>query len=110
MAGFHSRDFAMRLILSLSVLAALAGCAVVPPQVWTFDPLQPQAKRTLPVQEAVALTDRVAQLQIQRNEVSARIAATPDIGQRLALYSELHGIGSRLSPLERELATVASSR
>ncbi|MES3002349.1 MAG: hypothetical protein V4787_16790 [Pseudomonadota bacterium] len=103
----------MRLIHSSAVLvafAALAGCAVVPPQAWNFNPMQPQAKRTLPMEQVVALTDRVAQLQIERNEVRARIAATPDIGQRVALYSELHAIGSRLSPLERELATVASSR
>jgi hypothetical protein len=72
--------------------------------------MQPQAKRTLPMQDAVALTDRVAQLQIQRNEVRARIGATPDIGQRLDLYAQLHSIGSRLSPLERELASVGSAR
>jgi hypothetical protein len=91
-------------------LAALTGCAVVPPAAWTFDPMQPQARRVLPMEQAVALTDRVAQLQIQRNDVRARIAATPDIGQRLELYAQLHGIGSRLSPLERELASAASAR
>lgn len=100
----------MRLILSVAAMSILAGCAVVPPQAWNFDPMQPQAKRTVPVEHVVALTDRVAQLRIERNEVRARIAATPDIGQRLGLYAQLHGIGSRLSPLERELATIASSR
>ena len=103
----------MRLLISTSLLAAvsvLSGCSVVPATAWNFNPLQPQAKRAAPVQEVVALTDRVAQLQIERNEVRARIAAQPDVWERLDLYAQLHGIGSRLSPLERELGTIASSR
>ena len=100
----------MKLILVPFLLAALSGCAVVPATAWNFNPLQPQAKRTVPVEEVVALTSRVAQLQIERNDVRARIAAQPDVWQRLDLYEELHGIGSRLSPLERELGTIASSR
>ncbi|MBG9386437.1 hypothetical protein [Caenimonas aquaedulcis] len=103
----------MRLLLSTVLLlasAVLSGCAVAPASAYRFDPTQPQAKRTVPMDQVVALNDRVAQLQIQRNDVRARIAAAPDTWSRLALYGELHRIGARLSPLERELSTIASSR
>ena len=101
----------MRITACLPVLALLTACAtVVPPQAWTFDPAQPQPKVVLPTAEVVALTDRVAQLQVQRHEIRARIASEPDAWNRQALYAQLHSVGVELSPLERRLASVASAR
>ena len=103
----------MRFVVSTTLLAAaaaLSGCAVAPASAYRFDATQPQARRAVPMDQVVALTDRVAQLQIERNDVRARIAAAPDTWSRLELYGELHRIGARLSPLERELSTIASSR
>jgi len=100
----------MRISLCLSALALLTACSVVPPQAWTFDPTQPQPKAALPVAEAVAITDRTAQLQIERNDIRARIANEPDARGRLDLYGRLHAVGMELSPLERQLAGAASAR
>lgn len=100
----------MRTFISLTALALLAGCSVVPRHSWTFDPNRPQAKASLPMEQVVALTDRVAQLQIERNELRARIAGEPDIWARQVLYSRLHGVGMELSRRERGLARVASAR
>lgn len=100
----------MRIAVSCAGLALVAGCSVVPPAAWTFDPTHPAPKPALEMAQAVALTERVATLQLQRNEVRSRIAAEPDVSNRLALYSRLHGIGMELSPLQRELASVAAAR
>jgi hypothetical protein len=100
----------MRCVIPCALLALLAGCSVVPREAWTFDPTQPRPKASIPVEEAVALTDRTAQLQLQRNDIRARIAAEPDVWARQRLYRQLHAVGMELSPLERQLATVASAR
>lgn len=100
----------MRIAASLAVLALVTGCSVVPRQAWTYDPTVPQPKATLPIEVVVALTDRTAQLQIERNELRARIASEPDIWVRQDLYSRLHSVGMELSRSERRLANVASAR
>jgi hypothetical protein len=97
-------------VVCCAALALVAGCAVVPPQAWTFDPALPPAKAALPVQEFAALTGRFAELRLRRDEIRARIATQPDARQRQQLYEQLHAVGMQLSPLERRLATVASSR
>jgi hypothetical protein len=61
-------------------------------------------------QDVAALTDRSAQLQLQRNEIRDRIASERDAWARQRLYEELHQVGMQLSPLERRLATVAAAR
>jgi hypothetical protein len=100
----------MRFTTILPLLALLGGCAVVPPAAWTFDPTRPQPKPSLEAAEAVALTERIAQLQLQRNEIRARIAAEPDIWNRQDLYSQLHAVGMRLSRQERRLSMYANAR
>lgn len=100
----------MRTAFCLSLLAVLAGCAVVPPAAWEFDPTRPAAKATLPAPQVAALTQRLAQLQLQRNEIRARIAAERDVRARQQLYADLHRVGMELSPLERQLAAVAAAR
>jgi hypothetical protein len=100
----------MRIAACFLLLVPLAGCSVVPPGAWTFDPTSPVPKETLSTHEAVALTERAAQLQLQRNESRGRIAAEPDVWARQRLYGELHSVGMVLSPLERRLATVAAAR
>jgi hypothetical protein len=100
----------MRVVTCFLFLIPLAGCSVVPPAAWSFDPTRPAARETLPMQETVALTDRAAQLQLQRNEIRARIAAEPIVGVRQRLYGDFHSVGLALSPLERRLATVAAAR
>jgi hypothetical protein len=100
----------MRTLLSLATLALAAGCSVVPPAAWTFDPTHPAPKEALPMADVVALTDRAAQLQLQRNEIRGRIAAAPDTWARQRLYGELHVVGAELSRLDRRLATVAAAR
>lgn len=99
----------MRIALACTVLAWLAGCSVVPPQAWTFDPARPSQKAALPAQELAALTQRGAQLQLERTEIRARIAGQPDILERQRLYEQLHEVGVELSPLERRLAAAAAS-
>jgi hypothetical protein len=100
----------MRIAVILPLLAALAGCAVVPPQAWNFDPTQPQPKMAMAPELVAELTDRLAQLQLERNSIRARIATERDVAQRVRHYLELHRVGTELSPLERELAGVAAAR
>jgi hypothetical protein len=100
----------MRISIGLAASALLSACSVIPPAAWTFDPTQPQPKPTLAVAQAVALTDRTAQLQLERNEIRTRIANEPDARKRVGLYESLHRIGIELSPLERQLASVAAAR
>jgi hypothetical protein len=100
----------MRIAICFAALASLTACSVVPPQAWTFDPTRPQPKPTLAMAEVVALTDRTAQLQLERNAIRAQIAAEPDARNRLPLYESLHRVGIELSPLERRLASVAAAR
>jgi hypothetical protein len=100
----------VRIAISCAALALLAGCSVVPSEALTFDPARLSGKTTLLAPELSALTDRVAELQLQRNEIRARIAGQSDIWERQHLYGQLHGIGMQLSPLERRLATLAAAR
>ena len=100
----------MRIAFCLLLPGLLSACSVVPTQAWTFDPTQPQAKPSLAMAEVVALTDRTAQLQLERNDIRGRIANEPDARRRLALYAGLHRVGMALSPLERQLASVAAAR
>lgn len=100
----------MKIAITSLALALLSGCAVVPPQAWSFDPTRPGPRAVLPAPELAALTDRVAELQLQRNAIRASIAAQPDAWQRQGLYEQLHAVGMRLSPLERQLASVAAGR
>ncbi|HUR89891.1 MAG TPA: hypothetical protein VMZ74_12450 [Ramlibacter sp.] len=100
----------MRSLVLVAAAVALAGCSVVPPQAYTYDPTHPQPK---PVADAVLvapLTDRVAQLQIELNAVRTKIAEQPDTWKRLSLYAEENRIHRRLGPLQRELAQYASAR
>ncbi len=64
----------MRTILFCIPVLLLVGCTGVPPGAWTVDPTRPAPKATLSTSEAVALTDKMAQLQLQRNEIRGRIA------------------------------------
>jgi hypothetical protein len=100
----------MRTVIVLSFLAAVGGCAVVPPQAWKYDPTQAQSKITLPPEQTVALTDQVARLQLERDAIRTRIAVERDFQERHRLYQDLHRVGMELSPLERVLATLASAR
>ena len=94
----------------LPVLALCSACSVVPPQAWTFDPREPPPKITLPATEVAAMTDRLAELQSERNQIRARIAAERDVWARQKQYEQLHDVGQELSPLERQLASIASAR
>ncbi len=91
-------------------LVLLTGCVVVPHQAWTFDPTRPSPKPALAPQEAVPLTDRLAQLQLERNAIRTRIASERDAMARQGLYLRLHEVGMELSQLERRLAAYASAR
>lgn len=91
---------------ALAMLAMLAGCSlVVPPEAWTFDPTRPASKSVPPEAELAAHKQRVAGLELQRNEIRARIAGQPDVSERQRLYEQLHRVGMELSPLERRTAT-----
>jgi hypothetical protein len=100
----------MRIAICFPALAFLTACSVVPTPAWTFDPTQPQAKPPLAMAEGVGLTDRTAQMQLQRNDVRARISNEPDARRRIGLYGDLHRVGMELSPLERELASADAAR
>jgi hypothetical protein len=100
----------MRTAMLLPVLALCSACSVVPPEAWTFDPRTPPAKVTLPPEELAAMTNRLAELQTQRNEVRTQIAAERDVWQRQEDYRRLHDIVKELAPLERRLANVAYAR
>jgi hypothetical protein len=99
----------MRVAALPILLALLTGCSVVPQDAWTYDPAHPP-KAGLPMDEVVALTARVAELQLQRTQVRDRIASEPDVWARQSDYRELHRLGMQLSPLERELGRVAQAR
>jgi hypothetical protein len=108
----HNRGM-LRLVLPITLVATLAGCVVVPPQAWSYDPTRSQARPAPDAAQAAQvapLTNRIAQLQTQLNEVRARIAVQPDAQHRLPLYSQEHGIGSELSPLQRQLGQYAQAR
>ena len=100
----------MRNAIFLSVLALCSACSVVPPQAWTFDPRDPPPKITLPAAEVAAMDDRLAELQLERNQIRARIAGERDVWQRQEQYRQLHKVGMELSPLERQIAGIASAR
>jgi hypothetical protein len=104
----------MRLPLSLAAVALLAGCSTVSAvrDAWTWDPTAPhqRGRVVLAPEELALLTNHVAQLQIERNDIRARISAEPDIWARQRLYEQLHGVGRQLSPLERQLAAAAPAR
>jgi hypothetical protein len=96
----------MRLPLLLATATLLGGCSTVAGvrDAWNWDPTAAQA--AVPVmapEQAVELTNRLAELQIHRIDVRTRISAEPDIWARQGLYEELHEIGRELSPLERQL-------
>lgn len=101
----------MRFLLSLAAAALLAGCSTVSAvrDAWTWDPTAPQQPErvVLAPEQLGALTNRLAELQIQRNEIRSRISAEPDVWARQRLYEDLHGVGRQLSPLERRLAAAA---
>ncbi len=99
-----------RTFASAVVLAALAGCAVVPPQAYSFDPTHPQPRPVAGAAVLVPLTNQIAQLQLQLDEVRAKIAQQPDTYARLGLYGEENSIHRRLDPLQHELAQYASAR
>jgi hypothetical protein len=100
----------MRTAIFLPVLALCSACSVVPPQAWTFDPREPPPKITLPAAEVAAMTDRLAELQLERDQVRARIAAERDVWQRQEHYRQLHQVGRELSPLERQLTGTVAAR
>ena len=104
----------MRSILPFAVLALCAGCSTVSAvrDAWTWDATSTQ-ERSRPFsspQDMAALTNRLADLQLQRNEIRLRISGEPDIDARQSLYAQLHRVGRELSPLERELAAAAPAR
>lgn len=99
-----------RLIFSLTVIAALAGCSVVPQQAWTYDGTHPVARIAADAATVAPLTNRVAELQNELNAVRADIAAQPDTPHRLDFYPREHRIGMQLSRAQRELAQYASAR
>jgi len=94
----------------LLIAAALCGCSVAPRSAYTFDPMHPQPKPVADAARVAPLTDRVAQLQLQLDEVRVKIAAQTDSFERLSLYAQEHRIHRRLAPLQRELALYASAR
>jgi hypothetical protein len=100
----------MRTLLLAATAIVLAGCSVVPPQAYSYDPTHPQPKPVADAEKIAPLTNRVAQLQDDLNKVRAKIAEQPDSWKRLALYAEENGIHRRLSPLQRELGQYASAR
>ena len=104
----------MRFPLSLAAVALLAGCSTVSTvrEAWDWDPsaMQGRPSVAVSVEQRSVLTNRLAELQIQRNAIRSRISAEPDIRVRQRLYEDLHGVGRQLSPLERQLAAAAPAR
>ncbi|MEP6790087.1 MAG: hypothetical protein ABI907_01875 [Ramlibacter sp.] len=103
----------MRVMLCLAAVA-LAGCSTFSSvgQAWTGDPAGQQApvRQNLTPEQVAALTNEVAGLQLQRDEIRGRISGEADMWRRQDLYEDLHGVGQRLSPLERRLAAAAPAR
>jgi hypothetical protein len=100
----------MRTLLLAATAAVLAGCSVVPPQAYSYDPTHPQSKPVADAVQIAPLTNRVAALQDELNAVRAKIAEQPDSWKRLPLYAQENSIHRRLAPLQRELAQYASAR
>ena len=100
----------MRTFLLAATVAILAGCTVVPPQAYSYDPTHPQPKPVADAARIAPLTNRVAELQNELNIVRAKIAEQPDTWKRLPLYAQENSIHRRLGPLQRELAQYASAR
>ena len=104
----------MRRSLSLVAVAVLAGCSTVSAvrDAWDWDPTAPlqRTRFALSAEQMGALTSRLADLQIQRDEIRARISAEPDIWVRQRLYEDLHRVGQQLLPLERQLTAAAPAR
>jgi uncharacterized lipoprotein len=104
----------MRHLLSLSALVLLAGCSTASAvrDAWNWDPTGPQQRSAAPLspEQAAALTNRVAELQLRRNEIRSRISAEADIRARQRLYEDLHRVGRELSPLERQVAAAGPIR
>lgn len=100
----------LRHIIPVAVLAALCGCSVVPRSAWTYDGTHPLPRAVADPAAVAPLTNSVAQLQIQLDEVRAKIAAQDDTFKRLPLYEQEYSIHRRLAPLQRELAQYASAR
>ena len=88
----------------------LSGCAVAPPDAYSFDPTKPIARPVADPAYAAATTQRIARLQLELGEVRAKIAVQPDAWQRLPLYREENRIHRELAPLQRELARYALAR
>ena len=102
----------MRLLVSLAAIL-LAGCSTLSAtrDAWKWDPASSEPTRAVQSPEQIAgLTSRVADLQLRRNEIRARVGAEPEIWARQRLYADLHQVGRQLSPLERELASAAPAR
>ena len=102
----------MKLILPIAAALTLAGCSTVSTvrDAWSWDStatLQMPRSGSPPAQLS-ALNERVATLQIERNEIRTRISAEPNIWTRQRLYADLHRVGRQLSPLERELTTATA--
>ena len=104
----------MRLIVSFAATTLLAGCSTVSAvrDAWSWDPTRMQQRThvVLAPGDLPASTNRLADLQLKRNEIRARISAEPDMRARQALYEELHHVGRQLSPLERPFAAAAPTR
>jgi len=100
----------MRTILLAATVLVLAGCSVVPPQAYTYDPTHPQPKPVADAAQIAPLTNRVAALQDELNGVRAQIAQQADTWKRLPLYAQENRIHRQLGPLQRELAQYASAR
>ena len=99
-----------RLTILVILSAALGGCAVVPNAAFSYDPTKPQPKPVADAAQIAPLTNRIAQLQLELDEVRMKIAAQGNSFDRLPLYGEEHRIHRRLAPLQRELAQYASAR
>ncbi len=91
-------------------LTLASACTVIEPPAVSFNPTVPQPKSTVSVQEAAALSERIARLQAQRNQVRAQTASEPDLWKRQSHYEELHRIGMELSPLERRMQSITATR
>jgi hypothetical protein len=100
----------MRPLFFAATAFVLAGCTVVPPQAYTYDPTHPQPKPVADAVQIAPLTNRIAELQDELNGVRSQIAQQPDTWKRLPLYAQENRIHERLGPLQRELAQYASAR
>lgn len=100
----------MRTAAISRLLGLLAGCPVVPPAAWNFDPTRPAAAQSIPPEEFAALSQRVAALRAERVQIRDPIAAERDVAQRQREEAQLHRVGMALSPAERQLAAVSPAR